>query len=140
MNTQTTNSRSDPNVSTSSSGARGSGSSSTLNSATVSSLRPRETAIAEHRRCFNFQPSTARNSLPNLRGNARKKHKTSDKPLWNHIFVCLSSTNWKHMPTFAEKAELALSGIGEKKISSPSPTKHLRKHCTVSFRVNTNLK
>ena len=50
-----------------------------------------------------------------------KKRKTSDKPLWNHIFVCLSSTNWKHVPTFAEKAELALSGIGEKKISSPPP-------------------
>ena len=121
-NTQTTNnSRSDPNVSTSSSGARGSGtgSSSTSNSATVSTLRPRETAIAEHRRLFNFQPSTARNSLFNLRGNARKKRKTSDKPLWNHTFVCLSSTNWKHVPTFAEKAELALSGIGEKKISFP---------------------
>ena len=48
-NTQTTsNSHSDANVSTNSSGARGAGSSSTSNSATVSTLRPWETAIAEH--------------------------------------------------------------------------------------------
>ena len=93
-NTQTTsNSRSDANVSTNFSGARGAGSSSASNSATVSALRPRETAIVEHRRLFHFQPATARNSVLNLKGNARKKRKMSDKPLWNHIFVCLSSTN-----------------------------------------------
>ena len=89
-NTQTTsNSCSDANVSTNSSGARSAGSSSASNSATVSTLHPRERAIAEHRRLFNFQPSTARNSALNLRRNARKKRKISDKPLWNYVFVCL---------------------------------------------------
>ena len=87
-NTQTTsNGRSDANVSTNFSGARGAGSSSASNSATVSTLRPRETAIAEHRRLFNFQPSTARNSVLNLRGNAKKKRKMSDKPLWT-TYLC----------------------------------------------------
>jgi hypothetical protein len=93
-------------------------SSTASNSETVSTLHPRETAIAEHRRLFNFQPSTARNTLLNLRGS-KKRRKISDKPLWNHVVICLSSTNWDHLPTFAEKAELALSGIGEKKISFP---------------------
>lgn len=90
---------------------------------------PIPSAIEEHRQLFNFQPSTGRTGrtgrspyLNSRTGSDRKRRKVGidTRPQWSHVFVCLSSTDWQHVPSFAEKAELALSGLGEKKISFPA--------------------
>ena len=70
---------------------------STFTRGTAATATVRESAIEEHRRLFNFQPSTGRTGnspyLNSRKGNDRKRRKVSDKPQWNHIIVCLSSTD-----------------------------------------------
>lgn len=94
----------------------------------------RQSVIAEHQRLFNFQPST--NNSVNFKSNGRKRQRISGKPtkpMWNHAVVCLPSTDWEHVPTFTEKANLALRGLGEKKLVFHL-MRNLMKQFYVSFR------
>lgn len=81
-----------------------------------------DTAFQEHMNLFGFKPSSSvQKSI--TKSNKRKRAAYGNKApyyqvrnTWTHMFVCLSSTEADRIPDAAEKIELAVAGLGEKKI------------------------
>lgn len=79
------------------------------------------TAIQEHMNLFGFKPSAVqKSSTKSVKrrrvGYGNKGPYYQVKNTWTHVFVCLSSTEADRIPDASEKIELAVAGLGEKKI------------------------
>ena len=82
-----------------------------------------QTSLQEHMALFNFKPSSGQKSF----AHSSKRKRAGSVPggnkapyyvrnTWTHAFVCLSSTTADRIPDAHEKIELALAGLGEKKV------------------------
>lgn len=78
---------------------------------TSSNTRP--SASRELKNLFHYSKNKRKNS-DSTGGRKKKKQKLK---MWNHTFVCLSSTTGDSVPDSMTRAELKMAGLGEKMVS-----------------------
>ena len=94
-----------------------------ISSSSISGLAAPASAIDEHRRLFGYQVPSSSRTGTSSRGQKRKIVVANGKRIiipvkksWTRLFVCLSKTSAKEVPSAKEKISLSLAGLGEKKI------------------------
>lgn len=82
-----------------------------------------QTSLQEHMTLFGFKPSSGQKSFAHSGKRKRAGYIAGGnkapyyvRNTWTHVFVCLSSTTADRIPDAHEKIDLALAGLGEKKV------------------------
>ena len=74
-------------------------------------------SFQEHMTLFGFEPSSGKKSFAHSGKRKRAGYiPGGNRNTWTHVFVCLSSTTADRIPDAHEKIDLALAGLGEKKV------------------------
>ena len=89
----------------------------------IPSANSSQTSLQEHITFFGFKPSSGQKSFAHSGKRKRAGYIAGGnkapyyvRNTWTHVFVCLSSTTADRIPDAHEKIDLALAGLGEKKV------------------------
>lgn len=99
-----------------------------------------ETVRSEHNRLFGYRPpAPVRGRVP--RGSRRRSPHTNSRPVhsargrgnntWTRSFVCLAVAGQETPPSTAERIDLSVNGLGEKKLTFPKDGNVAEVHETI---------